>query len=360
MTVVHFVVGNSFGGAEGHICTLVKLMKESGISFKIVCNNTAFDEFKKRLEGYNVEIISLDLFPRPNFKEYFSLIKVFRELSPDIVHCHLYSATRFGALAAKLANVNVVIETIHIEEVWRKGLKKWLFCSIDALNGRLFVDHYIAVSNAVSFYYQKYKAVPGGKVTTIYNTTTLEDVKIYRKNFSFRIGFLGRLTEQKGIDTLIKAVASIRRKGGDCKLFIGGSGPLLSELKQQVHLCGIEDAVNFLGNVSDKNKFFGMIDIFVLPSRYEGFPLVLLEAGTYRMPVVATKVSGNPEIIHHGETGLLVECNNPEELASAILEYEDSKKRELLSENLEKLVKSNFNQTRYKNKMETFYLSFSS
>lgn len=340
MTVVHFSAGNCFGGVEVHICTLIKLMQGSGISFKVVCRKAVLHEFEKQLAGLDAEVIAIEL--RPGLKSYLSLIKVFKALSPDIVHCHLYSATRLGAPAAKFAGVDKVIETIHLEEVWRRGLKKLLFCTADAVIGRLFVDRYIAVSKAVSLYYQQNKAVPSKKITLIHNTTPLEDVEIHPREFSFRIGFLGRLSEQKGVDVLIKAVALIRKKGIPCELVIGGTGPLLANLKQEAMDCEIEETVNFPGHISDKNEFFGMIDIFALPSRNEGFPLVLLEAGMYQMPVVATRVSGNPEIIVHEETGLLVESENPDELAAALLKFRDAGKREVLSKNLRKLVESEF------------------
>lgn len=355
MTVLHFVTGNSFGGVEGHICTLIKLLKNSDITFKIICHKKIKEQFESRLHGFDVEIIPIYLWPRPSLKSYINLIKTIREISPDILHCHLYSATRLGALAAKIAGVKHIIETIHIEEVWRTGIKKYLFFTIDTIIGRLFVDHYIAVSKAVSVFYQTNKAIPEDKITVIHNTTPHEGVKLYPKQFSFRIGFLGRLVEQKGVDVLIKAVHFLLEQDRSYQLIIGGSGPLESQLKKIVVDLDIKEKVIFVGNVSDKNSFFKMIDIFVLPSRFEGFPLVLLEAGMYQMPVVATNVSGNPEIIRHGETGLLVEKDNPKELSSALLQYKDEELRERMSKNLQRLVLAEFSQDHYTEKMKTFY-----
>lgn len=357
MTVTHFVVSDSFGGVEGHICTLIRLMRDTDIEFKIVCHEGVEEKFRSRLADLDVEVIALKIWPRPSLKNYKRLIKTFRELSPDIVHCHLYSATRVAAMAAKIAGVKKVIETIHIEEVWREGLKKFLFCSIDGLIGRFFLDRYIAVSHAVSKYYQKNKWVPADKISVIHNTTDHQSVLFNQKKFSFNIGFLGRLVDQKGVDTLIKSIEILKDKGIRPHLYIGGTGPLMDELLELVKHLKVENSVTFLGNVSDKDSFFKKTDIFVLPSRYEGFPLVLLEAGMYQMPVVATEVSGTPEIIRDNETGFLVEKDNPEELAAALHKYRDEKTRKRLSKNLNKLVTTEFSADNYVKRMVSFYES---
>ncbi len=357
MTVTHFVVSDSFGGVEGHICTLIKLMKNTDIDFKIVCHEGVEQKFNDRLADLNVEVRALKLWPKPSPQNYFRLIKTFRDLSPDVVHCHLYSATRIAAMAAKIAGIKKVVETIHIEEVWRKGFKKFLFCSVDGLTGRLFVDRYIAVSHAVSDYYQKNKWVPADKISVIHNTTDHKSVQFNQKEFSFKIGFLGRLVDQKGVDVLIKSIHLLKEKGVSSHLHIGGTGPLMDELQELVNHLKLKDSVTFLGNVSDKDAFFKKIDVFVLPSRYEGFPLVLLEAGMYQMPVVATEVSGTPEIIKDNETGFLVEKDNPEQLASSLVKFKDENTRIRLSENLNELVTSEFSAANYINHMSSFYKS---
>lgn len=359
MTIVQFVVSDSFGGVEGHICTLIKLMKNMDYRFKIVCHKSVENQFKERLQDLDVDIIPLKIWPKPTLQGYRKLIHTFRQFSPDVVHCHLYSATRVGAMAAKIAGVANVIETIHLEEIWRQGLKKWLFCTTDAVIGRLFVEKYIAVSHAVSRYYQKNKWVPEKKISVIHNTTEHRGIELDSdKQFSFRIGFLGRLVPQKGIDILLKAFAILHEDNISCHLYIGGTGPLKSGLETQMRKEGIEQSVTFLGNVSDKDEFFNNIDIFALPSRFEGFPLVLLEAGMYKMPVVATNVSGNPEIVHHNKTGVLVESEDPKELAKGIYEYSDSEKRERYSTNLKKMIESEFSTKKYIERMDMFYQSF--
>ena len=358
MTILHFVTSKTFGGVESHVCTLVRLMKNEGYQFKVVCHQSIVKEFRERLDGSDAEIISFNSWVKPFPIGYIRLIRIFKDLSPDIVHCHLYTATRAGALAAKIAGVDCV-ETIHIEESWREGFKKFLFNNADAVLGRLFVDKYIAVSKSVAKYYQHYKWVSEEKIEQIYNTIETDDVRIdSEKEYSCRLGFLGRLSYQKGLDILLEAIYRVKKNTkANCTLYIGGSGPLQEELELQSKKLGIEDSVIFLGQVSDKNKFFNDIDIFILPSRNEGFPLVLLEAAVYQMPVVATNVSGNPEIIQHEETGLLVDKEDPEGLASAIERYQDKDKRKEYSQNLRSLFESDFSPSIYVDNMNAFYKS---
>lgn len=358
MTITHFVVSDSFGGVEGHICTLIKLFNNHEYDFKIVCNTTVESRFREKLSGYDVEIRSLELLPKMGVTNFKKLIETFGDLSSDIVQCHLYSATRIGAIAAKFAGVDSVIETIHIEEVWRKGLKKLVFCGADAIIGRLFVDRYIAVSGAVAQYYRENKWVPEKKISLIHNTTEHEGAMIEdEKKFAYRLGFLGRLVHQKGLDILIKAMGLLKDKGARWTLIIGGTGPLKNDLTELVNEEGLQDKVTFSGNISEKDHFFNDIDVFVLPSRFEGFPLVLIEAGMYKMPVIATKVSGNPEIIRDNETGILVESENEYALAEAIEKYTDEAIRNQYSRSLKKLVESEFSKERYVEKMDDFYQS---
>lgn len=357
MRITHFVVSDSFGGVEGHICTLIRLLKNSNIQFSIVCHKGVEHKFNNELNDLEVEIIGLDIWPRPSIRNYIKLINTFRKLSPDTVHCHLYSATRIAAMAAKMAGIKNVVETIHIEEVWRRGLKKLLFCALDGLNGQLFVDRYIAVSNSVSQYYQNNKWIQAEKISVIPNTTDQREISNHEKNFNFHIGFLGRLVEQKGVDVLIKSIKILKNKNINCHLYIGGTGPLLTELQELVDLLNLQESITFLGNVSDKSSFFKRIDIFVLPSRYEGFPLVLLEAGIYHMPVVATEVSGTPEIIKDDHTGFLVEKDNPKELALALSKFQNRNVRNELSENLNRLVTTEFSSNNYVKRMISFYKS---
>jgi len=359
MNIIQLVVSNSFGGVEAHICTLVKMMDDMGYHFTIICNDATEEKFREELQGYNVEIVALPLWPYPSLPRFFKLLQLIKKLNPDMVHCHLYSAMRIGAIAAKLVNRNcTVIETIHIEEVWRKGINKILYNIIDAIIGRLCVDHYLGVSKAVTEFYHTNKRVPYKKLSVVHNTTELQVTKTETKQFSRTVGFLGRLEEQKGVDILIDALASLNTNNNEqWELIIGGTGSLEETIKKQVDELKLSDKVTFLGNVTDKQGFFNLIDIFALPSRFEGFPLVLLEAGICHKPVVATAVSGTPEIITNCETGFLVDKDNIHQLADALRKLSNEPIRNSLADRLHNRVKEELSPNIYSEKMNTFYKS---
>jgi len=129
----------------------------------------------------------------------------------------------------------------------------------------------------------------------------------------------GRLVHQKGFDILIRAFATVARECGQLRLAIAGEGPEEQALRNLVAALRLDDRVHFLGQVRGLRTLMRQADAFILSSRYEGFPNVLLEALASGLPVVATDCPGGPrEILRDGEFGLLVPCENPVALAAAL------------------------------------------
>ncbi len=133
-----------------------------------------------------------------------------------------------------------------------------------------------------------------------------------------RLGVIGRLTEQKNHADLLKALRWVC-KDRVVHLFVAGTGPLESELRRMAAEFGIQEYIHFLGNRRDVMDLLRALDLFILPSAWEGFPTVLLEAMSQGTPVIATDVSGSRELILPQETGILVPPHDPERLGQAIL-----------------------------------------
>jgi glycosyltransferase involved in cell wall biosynthesis len=136
---------------------------------------------------------------------------------------------------------------------------------------------------------------------------------------AFRIGFVGRLHPQKGLDFLLQAMQMIRDRLHNAMLFIIGDGELRRSLENQTREYGLQHIVSFLGTSQDIPSLLYSLNLFVLPSLWEGMPVALLEAMAAGLPVVATSVGGVPEVVLDGETGFLVPPGNPEALGQAIL-----------------------------------------
>ena len=135
-----------------------------------------------------------------------------------------------------------------------------------------------------------------------------------------RVGFLSRLVEFKGLEELISAVARVRQRGLDIQCRVGGDGPLRPVCERLAQELGCADHVRFLGAIGRDGigEFFGGIDAFVLASHSEAMPMSLMEAMSTRTPIIATPVGGIPDMITHGESGLLVPVGDVEALADAI------------------------------------------
>ena len=135
---------------------------------------------------------------------------------------------------------------------------------------------------------------------------------------AFVIGTIGRLHEQKGHRYLLDAAAAVLRRRTDALFLIAGYGPLRATLEAQASELGIASSVRFLGYRADPAAILAALDLFVLPSLWEGMSNALLEAMAAGLPIVATSVDAAPEQIVHGESGMLVAPANADELAEAI------------------------------------------
>jgi len=128
----------------------------------------------------------------------------------------------------------------------------------------------------------------------------------------------GRLTDQKDFKTLIAAVPQLVERGGDFKVVIGGDGELRQDLESQVRDLDVGDQVLLPGNILDLPVLMQAADIFVLPSKYEGLPLVLLEAMSCGLPVVGSRIKGMKDVVAEGDNALLFEVGQVDQLADAL------------------------------------------
>ena len=159
----------------------------------------------------------------------------------------------------------------------------------------------------------------------------------------FIIGNLGRLVEQKGQKYLILLAEILKERNIAFKIIIGGDGTLEEALKAMAKEKQVDQYIEFYGFVEHIPRFMSDLDIFVLPSLWEGFGYVLAEAMAARLPVVAFNISSNPELITNGENGFLVEHKNVSELTEKVhLLYADDELRKRMGEKGRKVVEEKF------------------
>jgi len=228
-----------------------------------------------------------------------------------------------GIYAARQAEIPVVLRTEHLPYlITDPGQRR------DHVDIVATVDCLIAVSHAA--YQTFYEAgLPLEKLRAVQNGIRLRPVEKTRMSIrrdlelpprSQLILTIGRYVEQKGHTYLLQSLPALREAVPDAHLLWVGSGPLEAALRQQVEELGATDRVHFLGKRSDIPELLSQADLFVLPSLFEGLPLILLEAMAAARPVVATRVVGSEEVVIEGETGRLVPARDPAALAQAMIE----------------------------------------
>jgi glycosyltransferase involved in cell wall biosynthesis len=221
---------------------------------------------------------------------------------------------------------------------------------------------YVAVSQAVKDYSCVNLAIRPEQVRVIYNGVDLTefspDGHNGRSPHNGRtvIGMAARFSAEKNHDGLLTAAAELARRGVDFELRLAGEGGLRPQCKKRAAALGIAERVRFLGMVEDVPRFLDDLDVFVLPSLREGLPMTILEAMAMGVPVVATGIAGVPEVVRHGENGLLVPPGDPTALADALACLAgDEPLRRRLGRNALVTVREGFSVALTARRLERFY-----
>jgi glycosyltransferase involved in cell wall biosynthesis len=242
------------------------------------------------------------------------LARLFRQHRFDIVHTHLDRPHIYGTVAARLAGIPCVVHTRHGQSDDLTARQRRLV----ELLARM-TDRFVCVSRDAARLTARSRGIPAARVCTIWNGIDLTQFSTTAAPANGPVVTVARLIPTKGLDVLLRAVALAAAQDRTLQLEIAGDGPLGDSLRSLTTELGISERVRFLGAVGSTAQLLGRAGMFVLASRGEGISLALLEAQARGVPVVATHVGGNPEVIAHGETGLLVPPDDPPALARAIL-----------------------------------------
>jgi glycosyltransferase involved in cell wall biosynthesis len=210
-----------------------------------------------------------------------------------------------------------------------------------------WTDHIVACCRTVRAAFLRDYRAAGERVSVIYNSVDdeafVEPLSGRRRNGTLVIGTVAHLTPQKGHAHLIGAAVDLKRRGLDFDWRLIGAGALRGELEREVERCGVTDCIRFYGFRSDVRALLGELDLFVLPSLWEGLPVAVLEAMAAGVPVIATDVGGNAELIEHGVTGLMVPPAHPSALADAVTSLAcDADARSRMAEAARATVKARF------------------
>lgn len=357
INVLHIIETLDVGGAECVVADIVNSLPDNVKSF--VCCFKHTGEVASRIKS-NVEIFSLAKKEGNNVNIPFRLAKIMREKKIDAIHTHNWGVFCESVFAAVLARVPVRIHMAHggllaHSNTFLGWFKKRIRRLLE-FTAALFCDKIIAVSEDLKKILIQEIGISEQKIIVIRNGIKIIPVdhsiraSIYaqlgRNKNEFIICYVGRLATVKNIPFLLAALGEICVFQTDVKLLVVGDGPEKNALIDLVNAYRLTENVIFLGVRNDVRNILSICDLFVLPSLSEGISISLLEAMSMRVPVVATKVGGNAEVIKHGETGILVESNDICELKSAIQRIINSpEERNSFVEKAYQHISCNFNIT---------------
>lgn len=323
INILYIIWSLGLGGAEKVVIDLCKKIDKDKFHPTVCCLNDK-GVFADELEDVGIEVIPL--YKKPKFDPYIicKIYKLIKNKQTDLVHTHLWTANFWGRIAAKLSGVKVIVITEHNVDVWKKRTHFWADKLLSFITNKI-----IAVSNKVKEFYIKMTKISPDKFITIYNGVDLTKFNIQtnvlekKKEFGIKptdkvIVIIGRLEAAKAHHIFLNALKEIINRVQNFKAFIIGDGSLKQEIILLAKKLNLHHHVIITGLRKDIPELLSLADLFVLSSTREGFPITLLEAMSCGIPAVVTNVGGNSELCINGETGLIVDSNNPKALAEAI------------------------------------------
>ena len=324
LRVLLLTVGLGVGGTETQILELASRLQARGTDV-VVCALKGEDVVAQELRQRGVRVVTLKGRGSWDVLVLLRLAKLIRLIEPDVLHSFLFFANIGARLIGRLLAVPVVISSYRGVEVHRTGVR--------ALVDRMtlgWADAVTCCSDAVRGTVEQNLRLAPKKLVTIHNGIAfdrfIQTTPFSRANLGLHdqgpvIGTVCRLEEPvKGVSLLIEAVAQLaaQRPALNVQLLVVGEGPAGAALRAQAERLHLGDRVVFAGLRRDVERLLPLMDVFVLPSQYEGFGIALIEAMAAGLPVIGTDVGGVPEIITHQQTGLLVPPGDAQALATAI------------------------------------------
>lgn len=276
-----------------------------------------------RLAEGDVRVIKLRRSYKADVAAWRPLLRLLRDENVDVLHAHMFGSNVWGAILGRLAHVPAIVAHEHIWAYNSRGLRPFLdreviarfsnaFVTVSEESRRLMIEHerihdrdIVVIPNGIA-------SLPAGDGARVRAELGIaRDAPV--------VGSVGNLRAQKAYEVLIEAAVRLRRSSGpDLRVLIAGEGPERPALERLIDERGLAGTVLLLGMRSDVPDILAALDVAVCCSDYEGSPLAVMEYMDAGLTVVATRVSGLPDVVVDEETGLLVPPRDPEALAAAI------------------------------------------
>lgn len=286
------------GGVEAVLMNYYRHIDRNKVQFDFICDSDSTNIPYEEIEKLGGKVILVP--PYQKLPKYIKELKrIFKENNYKIVHSNINALSVFPLYAAKKAGVPIRIAHSHSttnKAEWKKNLLKQALKPFS----KRYANTYFACTEHAGRWLFGNKTFDEGKVLVVNNGIDVDSYsfnekirKEKRKELKLKdtdivIGHIGRFMKQKNHEFLIDIFSELYKENNNYKLMLIGQGPLQDEMKQKVKDLGIEDAVMFLGQKNDANKYYQAMDLFLFPSLYEGLGMVFVEAQSAALPSIAS------------------------------------------------------------------------
>jgi glycosyltransferase involved in cell wall biosynthesis len=352
----------NYGGAETQLVHLATRLKARGWQVQVISLMSP-KAYVEELEAAGISVSSLGIRRKlPDPRPILRLARLIKNWHPQIVHSFMVHANLLARLVRLLAPTPVLICSARsIDEGGH--LRELLYCLTDPL-----CDLTTQVSQAGLERYVRVGAVPRQKI--VYIPNGVDSKRFYpnpeararlRKELGLESAFVwlavGRFDLPKDYPTMLQAFAQVVTKNPNAQLLIAGDGPLRPDMEVLTRSLKLEDRIRFLGIRRDVPELMNAADAYLMSSAWEGMANVLLEASATGLPIIATDVGGNREVIIDGKTGFLVPPKNPGALAQAMLHLMGmlEEERHAIGKAARQYVEANFTLDRVVDRWEALY-----
>jgi glycosyltransferase involved in cell wall biosynthesis len=314
---VSFLAGTlGRGGAERQLIYMLNALKAAGIAVRVLCL-TRGEAFEQEIQMMGIQVTWVG---KSRWRP-IRLLRIMRELRrnpTDILQSAHFYTNLYVAVAGRLLGIPAIgaIRNDLTSELSGNGILGW---------GQLHLPKQLIANSRLAAERALAQGIPSECIQVVANVVNGNDgqgERVASRDDVTRILFAGRLTEQKRVDRFLRAIQEITRSHPHLNFTaaIAGDGPLRARLEAQADSLGLRPGrVEFLGEVADLQSSYERADLLVLTSDWEGTPNVLLEAMSYRLPIVATRAGGVPDLVLDGVNGFLVEKDDTDSLAKSII-----------------------------------------
>lgn len=351
------------GGVESVVMNYYRYIDRTKIQFDFICDDDSTNIPYEEIEKLGGKVILIPPYQKV-FKYHNKLKKILKEGHYKIVHSHINTLSVFSLFAAKCAGVPVRIAHSH-STTNKKEKKKNLLKQVLRPFSKLFATDYMCCSELAGRWLFGDKKYDKGNVYLLNNAIDLDKFKYNetlrkkkRKELGIEddtlvIGHIGRFVAQKNHDYLIDIFNEIHKKNNNSVLLLAGQGPLMEEIKNKAKELNLDDSIKFLGQRNDANELYQAFDVFLLPSLYEGLPVVGVEAqAAGLLCYLSDDMTKETKVLDI--TKFMSLNNTPEEWADNILDDVKKYKRRDVSK---EMTAKNFNIKEEVKRLEKYYLN---